>query len=378
MHTFNPEFEKLVLNELRKQWTAHAHKWKWIQRGMLTPVFQIFDRQDRLGQWSNDDRVMSFSRSLVTDRPWSEVIEVLKHEMAHQYVFEMLHVLDEAPHGKTFYLVCDEHNIDAARCGTPGSDKVDATGHIVEKVKRLLALSKSDNENEARVAAERARELMLKHNIEVEEKQEGKEYTVRFLGELTGRIQGYMSELAALLSKYYFVEVIWIGQLDPRSDKSGHELEISGTTENVEAAEYVYEFLMRSAVESWEKKFADPAFKLELHKSFAATYGYGDAPQTVRGFTISARSNYLIGFIRGFKEQLKQAEIKEQAAGLVLARDIELEEFYHKRHPHIRKLAGGGRFRNAHMQNQGFADGKSLQITPGMQAPKKHVPLLGK
>lgn len=378
MSQTNLEFEKLVLNELSKQWNANAYRFGWTKRGILAPIFQIFDRQDLYGQWSHEDRVMSFSRHLVTDRPWNEVIEVLKHEMAHQYVSEMLHITDEAPHGQTFKMVCKEHNIDAAVCGVPGADKVDTTNHIVEKVKRLLALAQSDNENEARIAAEKARELMLKYNIELQSKNEEQGYTVRFVGEITGRIQGYMSELANLLSKFYFVKIIWIGSYDPRNEKSGHELEISGTEENVEAAEYVYDFLLRAANESWEKKIADPAFKLQLHKNFAATYGRSDAPQTVRGFTISARSNYLVGFIRGFKDQLKQAEVKEQSAGLVLAKDPELENFYHIRHPHTRKLGGGGGYQNTSMRNEGFADGKSLQMTSGLKTEKKFTPLLGK
>lgn len=36
----------------------------------------------------------------------------------------------------------------------------------VEKIKKLMSLSKSNNENEAALAMERAREMMLKYNID--------------------------------------------------------------------------------------------------------------------------------------------------------------------------------------------------------------------
>ncbi len=373
------DFENLILNELVKAWRGHAFKFGWMKAGLQPPQFRVFDNQDRWGQWTADKREMSFSRSLIHKRPWNEVIEVLKHEMAHQYVSEILHITDEPPHGVTFQNVCKNNQIDAAPRGVPGANKIDAVNHIVEKVRHLLELAKSDNENEARNAAETAHKMMLKYNIDLQEKNEQKGYTVRYLGEITGRIQKYTSQIAHLLSKFYFVEIIWIQTYDPRTKKKGHELEISGTEENVEAAEYIYDFLSRAAVESWKKKFDDPAFKLELHKEFAQSFGmHNGAPQSVQGFTVSARSNYLLGFIRGFESQLKQAEIQEQQAGLVLAKDIELENFYHTRHPHIRQLAKSNGFYNPNMRNKGYAEGAALQVTPGMKANKKYTPLLGK
>jgi hypothetical protein len=324
---------------------------------------------------------MSFARHLVTKRPWNEVLEVLKHEMAHQYVSEVLHKDDEPPHGPTFFAVCKQNNIDAAVRGTPGADKVTATNHIVEKIRHLLSLASNAGatEAEAQAAAEAAHNMMLKYNIELQEKNEELGYTVRYLGEVTGRIQGYMSELANLMTKYYFVEIIWISVYDPRTKKKGHELEVSGTEENVEVAEYVYDFISRAAVGAWEKKMKDPAFKLSLHQEFAKSFGWsGSAPQSIQGFTISARSNFLIGFIRGFKEQLVKAEQKEQAAGLVVRKDPGLEDFYHTRHPHIRRIGRTASYYNQNMRGQGFAEGQALKLPPAAKAGKTLTPLLGK
>ncbi|MCK4536921.1 MAG: DUF2786 domain-containing protein, partial [Desulfuromonadales bacterium] len=45
------------------------------------------------------------------------------------------------------------------------------TGHekIIDKIRKLLALSKSDNEHEAALAAARAMELLSKHNLNLNE-----------------------------------------------------------------------------------------------------------------------------------------------------------------------------------------------------------------
>lgn len=382
MSQTSADFENIVLSELKRAWTSNVARFKWNSSGITAPHFRITEAHVKhWGQWAPATREMSFSRHLVTKRPWNEVLEVLKHEMAHQYVSEVLKKDDEPPHGPTFFSVCKQHNIDAAVRGTPGADKVTTTNHIVEKVRHLLDLANNagatDGEKEA--AATAAHNMMLKYNIELQEKNEELGYTVRFLGGTTGRIQAYMSELASLLSKFYFVEIIWVSTYDPRSKKKGHELEVSGTEENVEVAEYVYEFLSRSAVESWEKKMKDPAFKLALHQEFARSFGWnGAAPQSIQGFTISARSNFLVGFIRGFKEQLKQAEIKETAAGLVVRKDPNLEAFYHTRHPHIRNIGRSAGYLNQNIRGQGFAEGQALKLPPAAKAGKQFVPLLGK
>lgn len=381
MNEVSNEFEKLVLNELAKTWRALAYKFGWLKSSaILAPMFKIFDRQDRWGEWDPNTREMSFSRTLVTTRPWGEVIEVLKHEMAHQYVSEVLKVTDEPPHGKTFFLVCKNNGIDAAVRGAPGADKLTTTNHIVEKIRSLLdkSVEKGATEEEAKTAAELAHKLMLKYNIELQEKNEELGYSVAYVGGITGRIQAYMSDIASLLSKYYFVQVIWMNIRDPRTQKDGHELELSGTSDNLEVAEYVYTFLSRAAIEAWEKKFASPEFKDRMKQDLASPWLHPGAPTSPRGYAISARSNFLHGFIQGFASQLKKAEVEEQQAGLVLAKDAALEAFYRTRHPHIINRGGSQGYYNPNWKGAGFNEGKELKIPPAAKAAKNFTPLLGK
>jgi len=382
MNAATTEFENIVLTELSRAWHSNVLKFKWNKSGITAPQFRITEAHvDHWAQWVPSKREMHFSRHLVSTRPWNEVLEVLKHEMAHQYVSEVLKVTGEPPHGPAFKSVCKQYNIDAAVRGTPGADKVTTTNHIVEKIQNLLkkTVENGASEEEAKAAASIAHNLMLKYNIELQEKNEELGYTVRYLGGVTGRIQGYMSELAALISKYYFVEIIWISSYDPRTKKKGHELEISGTEENVEVAEYVYNFISKAAVETWENKLKDKNFKFSLHQEFNRNFGYsGYAPQSIQGFITSSRTNFLIGFVRGFREQLKQAEAQEQEAGLILRKDPNLEAFYHQRHPHIQNIKRGGGFANPNMRNQGFAEGQALKMPSGIKASKQYIPLLGK
>ena len=79
----------------------------------------------RLGQWCSDPRRIELARQLLLDQGWGALVEVLKHEMAHQFVEEVLEVIDEGPHGNTFRGVCEQRGIDAQAAGMPNPGTVD-------------------------------------------------------------------------------------------------------------------------------------------------------------------------------------------------------------------------------------------------------------
>ncbi|MEQ9318206.1 MAG: DUF2786 domain-containing protein, partial [Polyangiaceae bacterium] len=58
--------------------------------GMKPPVMRLVDGAARLGAWDRHTRCIELSRSLVMGHSWGAVVEVLKHELAHQYAHEVL------------------------------------------------------------------------------------------------------------------------------------------------------------------------------------------------------------------------------------------------------------------------------------------------
>jgi len=367
------KFEQIALRELEKSWHFWAKSFGW--KGRLSPpAFKLHDGREQLGRWRVATRELSLSRHLVFERAWNETLEVLKHEMAHQFCDEILHHDDE-PHGKTFQAVCHQHQIDAAPRGIPGATQIDAPNHIVEKIRRLLDLASGGaNVFECERAAAVAHQLMTKYNIELREKNAKQNYVVRYLGRPVGRIQDYLGEIAHLLQKHYFVEIIWMPAFNPNSGRQGLELEISGTPANVDVAEYVHDFLTREALAAWERARANKNFDNIREDQLDAA----DCDTTSkRGYTLSARANFLRGFIAGFRSTLQQARVEEEKAGLVLVRDAALEDFYKKRHPKVVMMGGSGGSRNSLWSTQGFAQGKTLNVPPAASAAKT-TPLLGK
>ncbi len=309
--------------------------------GALThPVLVLADTERRLGQWTPQTRRLELSRRLVLDRPWLEVTSVMQHEMAHQYVDEVLRVTDESAHGPSFCRVCAERGIDARAAGAPGpatdgsggaatdqgADQAvgRATEHMVDRIRKLLALAGSDNQHEAEIAMKRAHELMLRANIE--HARLAQSYEVRHLGEPHRRASPVELEIMGIISEYFFVEVISVPVYVPRTGVRAHAFEIIGTHENVAMAEHVHAFLLATADRLWQENRGDRRVKSGRD-----------------------RVAYQCGVIRGFREKLVgDRDDLEEREGLVWVGDTNLDAFFHKRHPRITRRRRRMRLTGAH------------------------------
>jgi len=144
---------------MREVASLHATE-NWLRFGsrLRTPVLALSDTTVRLGAWIRATRTLELSRALVLDRPWVEVVSVLQHEMAHQYVDEVLGVHDEHPHGDTFRQLCAALGIDDRAAGPPAlaAGAPAAPDRVLARVRKLLALAASSNQHEAESAMQRA------------------------------------------------------------------------------------------------------------------------------------------------------------------------------------------------------------------------------
>src|SRR5690606_24137 len=243
----------------RKVWTAELdtallHALRYEQRcayfpGLRPAALRLTDTKV-LGRWIAAERTIEIGRRFAIERPWREVVEVLRHELAHQYVSEVLEVHDEPAHGPTFQRVCAEHGIDARAAGLPEGGSEPETAKVIEKVRKLLALAGSPNQHEAELAMRRAQELMLKHQLSGDV---GGRYVFRQLGTPRLRRSAPEGMIGGLLGKHFFVQVIWAHAYLPYEGRDGTVLEICGTEENVAMAEYVHAFLTQTAERLWKE-----------------------------------------------------------------------------------------------------------------------------
>src|SRR5262245_29317158 len=106
------EIEAALVRELRA--TYQDINATYFRRALQPAAIELSDAASWLGRWNREVRSIELSRPLVLEKPWGKVVEVLKHEMAHQYVHEVLGQTSETAHGPAFQDVCRAVGIDAS------------------------------------------------------------------------------------------------------------------------------------------------------------------------------------------------------------------------------------------------------------------------
>ncbi len=318
----------MLVRELLLEWRRINAT--YFKEALMAPALALAQTESHLGRWQGSTRTLEISRPLVLQHPWGAVVEVLKHEMAHQYVDEVLKVKDETAHGNAFREVCKRWGIDASAAGVPESKEDDARSRVIERVARLLALAESPNQHEAEAAMAAAQRLMLKYNVELQHAGATRRYGFKHLGEPSGRVGESDRILASILAKHFFVEVIWVPVYRASVGKRGSVLEICGAPENLEMAEYAHAFLRHTAEELWD-----------------------DHKRKTRERSNRDRRTFLAGVMAGFADKLGKQAKTSASEGLVWVADGDLDGFYRARHPHIRNVRYGGQRRT-----EAFAHGK--------------------
>jgi hypothetical protein len=333
--------ESALLHELREQYRLLALA--YFRGALRLPQIELVGSRTQLGRWVSATRTIELSRPLVVREPWGVVVEVLKHEMAHQYVTEVLGETGETAHGPRFRMVCEKLGIDGAAAGMP-APKPEATDvrRIGERIARLLALAESPNVHEAEAAMLAAQRLLLKHNLELQSARRAHGYVWKHLGKPTGRTTEAERVLSLLIGRHFFVEAIWIPVYRALEGKRGSVLEICGTPENVEIAEYVHGYLVTTADRLWRE-----------HKVRHRIRGDRD------------RRTYLAGVMTGMSDKLGREAKKNEAAGLVWIADGDLSTFFRRRHPHVRHVRYAGQ-RRSEAYAHGREAGSKIVIHKGM------------
>ena len=149
--------------------------------------------------------------------------------------------------------------------------------------------------------------------------------------------------LSLLLGKHFFVEAIWISVYRPREGKRGSVLEICGSIENVEIAEYVHGYLVSTAERLWRE-----------HKTALGIRGDRD------------RRTFLAGVMSGMSEKLAREAKKSEEAGLVWVADGDLGKYFRRRHPHVRHIRYAGQ-RRSEAYAHGKEAGRQIVIHRGIR-----------
>jgi len=332
------ELETALVRALLAAW--RSINYQFFRRSLRPPLLALHDSESRLGLWSPTDRTLTLSRTFVMSCPWTQVIEVLKHEVAHQFVHEVMGITDETSHGPNFQRVCAQHGIDASASGKPDVRHGDVEAHpIFRRISKLLALAESPNLHEAEVAMNQAQRLMLKHNIDAQAAQAHEGYGYRHVGAAKARRSSAEKALGGLLERFFFVSPIWVPYYRVEETTDAWILELCGTPSNLEVAAWVHDFLLGTAERLWKEHKRAKKIKSD-----------------------SDRRDFVLGVVMGFEDKLSAAAAENRQEGLVWKGDPRLTEYLHRRYPR-RKNTYSSSYQEGEAWQSGHQAGKEIVLS---------------
>lgn len=337
----------------------------WLYRlSLKPPLFEISEGQSRAGSWSQGLDTLSLASWLIREHSWDVVLEVLKHEMSHQYI-EHLGRGDELPHGPAFQEACDRLGVHpefrAAQGAIPRllSKEGHKPGAMLDRVEKLFALAQSANEHEAALAMAKANAILRRYNLERLHRQSATDYDYLIINPGTKRIAAHQRLIAAILKDFFYVNVVIARQFEAASNEILRVIELTGAKENLAVAGHVYHFLIRRLEYLWQ----------EYRKSTGAPG--------------REKNSYWLGVLNGFREKLTLQDREAMRvtgnntdSSLICASDPGLIRYYRARYPRLRTVQHNGPRVHADTYQAGQQEGKQLVIHKGVAADSGNRGLL--
>jgi len=367
---------KFDQSELQRRWVQQLYKEHqditWFYRVKLRPIIiQLSDMKTAWGRWDAFYRTITISTRLIESYSWDVVVEILKHEMAHQYVTEHFPESASTAHGDDFKAACKRLGVAswAMRAASELPDKIPALRDrvvsiedqkLLDRVEKLLSLAQSANEHEAFLAMQKSREICARHNLEKIAKQRSDDSMDSMcLTRKKKKTDPVEAKILSILNDHFVVRVVHTSLYDANACEKYQAAEVLGRRENILMAEYVYHFLHQQCDVLWK-----------VFKSEARVHG-------------SNRRSYQLGILTGFDEKLTGAgaisqkiatDLQETGTSIAALQKIEasdLEEFIGKRYPRLSKKSWGGGRIDRGIFKEGQSEGRRLNFNRPIESRGK-------
>ncbi|WP_312641516.1 DUF2786 domain-containing protein [Hydrogenoanaerobacterium sp.] len=222
---------------------------------------------------------------------------------------------------------------------------------IKDKIAKLLALAESPNENEARAAMLKAKELMVQHKLTLSDlKTKPDAKVIQYLTGVTcsKRRDAWIIDLCGVIARNYCCKSYW----NSRQYKQTVEIGIVGFEEDVQICNKIFHYAL-DCVNSWIQ-----GKRLQLSGMYDA-------------FTIrSVCDSYAKGFIQGISAAYLKQEEQHQEWGLVVITPKEVQEVVDG----FRDSSFKGKSAMVpEIYNHGFSDGMEFNPADKLESPSVAV-----
>ena len=322
------------------------------------PVIEVVDVSSFFGKWDAATRSIRIAGRLIGEYDWETVICILKHEMAHQIVSEVFRQRDG--HGDLFEKACEILALPVEFRKASGDlqyvhkdidEKLNGSSRkIVDKVKKLLSLAQSSNENESLSAMKKANELITRYNIDTVRDRKYENITNIIINHKKKRIERYQRLICSILMEFYSVDVVILNQFDAEKCDTYRVIDIIGLPENLKIAQYVYYFLLNNLKVLWE-----------------------NYKRNINHINILKRNSFYTGVLNGFRCKLentnkyifKESQINN-GKDLIEIHKTDINTYKSKKYPRLYKYSN----RNIRVDNisykHGVDEGRDLVLHRGI------------
>ena len=210
---------------------------------------------------------------------------------------------------------------------------------IVEKIKKLLALSESSNKHEAELSILKAQELLAKHKLSLKEVNqfEINNNTIKEnITNITFTKAKWKASLARVIAENFSCYLYY-------KTRFTHTITFFGREEDVLVCNIVLEYAIDCICNVVKR----------------LRYQYKKDGYSTRGL----ENDYALGFVGGLREKFQEQKKANQEWGLILVKDKEVVESYEK--IKFKKSINTGTQYHGHADayEQGFVDGKKFSIS---------------
>lgn len=342
---FIEKCEKMLKDILKKETSLEVRRKRFVYGGYLYPVDVVVFEGKSLGYFDPDHYQIGLNKVLVYQSKDSVLKDVLRHEFAHYYVHLLFGAGAVRAHGKEFKQICAEFGwpaeVSKASMDLDEANLVEgdlASEKVLAKAKSLLKLAESSNPHEAELAALKANQLLLKHNLNSAGISGDERFYVKKVLRAK-RKNAKLSSVYDILRHFMVRPVLTYG-------KQEVALEVTGNRTNLELAEYVAGFLDEELERLWLKTKEERGLK-----------------------GVRAKNSFFHGVAKGYEEKISRAkggfDPQETRALTLIERNLDLQV---RRVYNRLGASSSSAARDANSYNLGQKAGRSLNINKGVKS----------
>ena len=204
---------------------------------------------EKIGYFDPSNYQIGLNVNLVYSVKEEVLKDILRHEFAHYLTF--LNFGNVIPHGTEFKSICKELGWEKSISKASMDIETEnlrfqsdiKTEKMMIKIKNLLDLGQSDNENEAKLATAKANSLMLKYNLDIAGISNDEALFVKVIFTSKKR-NSKLNTLYSIISHFLVTPVL-------NYTNDGVKLEIAGSRANINIGSYICDFLDKELDRSW-------------------------------------------------------------------------------------------------------------------------------